>query len=224
VTNASPAPPPGADSRLEPLLYGLDIETDTSTGGLDPHESRVLAAAIASPRGTQVITGPEPKLLAQLDSAFASLAPGVIVTWNGGGFDLPFLAARAERAALPIGLRVWPDGRVVGRPLQPGGAVAYSAAWHHHGHLDAYRLYRHVRLALGVSASLKSLARHLGLPAIEPDASRVHELSPADLAAYVARDAELAVEMAHRAWSRSGIALDPAPPAPPAAMGGGQSG
>lgn len=205
-----------------PLLYGLDIETDTSTGGLDPHESRVLAAAVATPHGTTVVDGPEPRLIAALDARLAALPPGVIVTWNGGGFDLPFLVERAAGARIPIGLRVWPDPRVVSGSARDGAAVAHSASWHHHGHLDAYRLYRHVRLALGVSASLKSLARQLGLRVIEPDASRVHELSPPELAAYVARDAELAVELARRAWARSAMALDPMPGTAPATMGEAQ--
>lgn len=201
-----------------PPLYGLDIETDTATGGLDPSCSAILAVGLATSHGTRVFHGPEPRILATLDQAVRDLAPGVLVTWNGGGFDLPFLAHRAHHHRLPVGLRLWPDLRVPARAPLPGcDAPAYSAAWHHHGHVDAYRLWRHVRLALGVSASLKSIAGHLGLATVETDASRVHELTPAQLSRYVARDAELAAELARRGWSWAAPVLDPPPPVPDAA-------
>lgn len=196
-----------------PLLYGLDIETDTATGGLDPSCSAILAVAVAGPEHTEVFHGPEPRILAQLDAALQSLPPGVLVTWNGGGFDLPFLHHRAGHHRLPLGLRLWPDQRVPARRPMPGcDASAYAGAWHLHGHVDAYRLWGHVRLALGVSASLKSIAAHLGLTTIEADASRVHELTPAELSRYVARDAELAVELARRGWAWASSTLDPPPP------------
>ncbi len=183
-------------------LYGLDIETDTATDGLDPAVSAVLAVAVSTPWHDTVLTGPEAELLARLDHHLATLPRGVVVTWNGAAFDLPFIAERAARAGVVLGLRLAEDpGLTVRRPL-PGHRAGYRATWHGHQHLDAYRLYRaDVGRALRVSCSLKSIARLVGLTPVEVDAARVHELSPDALASYVASDARLARQLLERRWN-----------------------
>ena len=80
-----------------PLLHGLDIETDTEAGGLDPRTACITAVAVASDGGTRVFDGAEADLLRALDVHVAALPAGVIVTWNGAAFDLPFLFDRAQR-------------------------------------------------------------------------------------------------------------------------------
>ena len=65
-------------------LYGLDIETDTTTDGLDPHVAAVLAVALAGEDFSAVFDGKETDLLADLDQHLADLEPGILVTWNGG--------------------------------------------------------------------------------------------------------------------------------------------
>jgi hypothetical protein len=52
-----------------------------------------------------------------------------------------------------------------------------------------------------VSCSLKSIARLVGIDALEVDASAVHQLSPAQLARYVASDAVTARALALRRWA-----------------------
>ncbi len=94
------------DTALGPL-YGLDIETDTSIDGLDPTVGAVVAVAVSSAERDVVLTGDESLLLARLDRHLAGLAAGTIVTWNGASFDLPFLAERARRRGVPLGLRLW---------------------------------------------------------------------------------------------------------------------
>lgn len=195
-----------------PPLYGLDIETDTSTNGLDPRVAPVIAVAVSTTAADHVLTGPERQILAELDELLAGLPAGVIVTWNGSAFDLPFLADRAAASGVALGLVLRPDPRAIRRASLPGHLGCYSASWYGHTHLDAYRLWRPVRLALGVSASLKSVARFLDLPVEDTDRARIHELTPAELERYVASDARLARLLGARAWPRAGFALDPAAP------------
>ena len=175
-------------------LYGLDIETDTTTDGLDPHVAAVLAVALAGEDFSAVFDGKETDLLADLDQHLAGLEPGILVTWNGGCFDLPFLRDRAGFCGVPLGLRLVHD------PLIPGGHQSsqrliggYRARWHSHCHLDAYQVFRaDVGASMGISCALKPLARLVGFEVIEVDRQRIHELSEDERRAYVASDARLA--------------------------------
>jgi len=138
------------------------------------------------------------------------LPPGVLATWNGAAFDLPYLATRSRLHGLDVGLRLQLDAGLGlrGRPL-PGHLGAYRGGWHAHRHLDAYRLYRHdVGRALRVSCALKSIAGLAGLDPVDHDASRVHELSLAQLRAYVASDARCARQLAVRRWPTASTAVD----------------
>ena len=191
-------------------VYGLDIETDTTVDGLDPACSAVLTVAVSMHGLDEVFSGPEPDLLVELDHRLAELEPGVIATWNGAAFDLPFLADRAARWGLPLGLLVRHDPTIAMSydPL-PGHPGAYRAAWYRHGHVDAYRLYRSdVGPALRVSCSLKSIARLVGLVPIEVDRTRVHDLSREALHAYAASDARLARVLTERRWATAARSID----------------
>lgn len=191
-------------------LYGLDIETDTSCGGLDPRAGGIVAAALATADGALVFTGPEAGLLAALDHALGVLPAGVVVTWHGAGFDLPFLADRAARCGVRLGLRLSLDPAIdVRRPL-PGHPGAYRASWGDHTHLDAYQLWRDVGGVLLPSCSLKFMARFFGLPAVEVDRAGIHELDADTLAAYVASDADLARRLACLRWHAAARYLDSA--------------
>ena len=199
-----PSPPP--------LLYGLDIETDTAVGGLDPRISRIIAAAVSTPGRDVVLTGPEPELLADLDELVWGLPAGVLVTWNGASFDLPFLADRARRCGATLGLTIDPDPRLPTRTPLPGHEGSYRGRWYWHRHLDAYRVYRNdLKRLLDVSCSLKSVAQLLGLPTTSVDAARVHELGHGELVAYVASDARLAQAAALARWSTAVPFVDPDP-------------
>lgn len=141
-----------------------------------------------------VLDGEESTIIAELDRVLAGLAPGVLVTWNGSGFDLPFLHDRATRHGLPLGLRLRLDPAIGGHhaPLA-GHPGAYRARWHHHAHVDGYQLFRaDVGASLRLPCGLKPLARLVGLPVVEVDRARIHELSLAERRAYVASDAHLA--------------------------------
>lgn len=194
-------------------IYGLDIETDTTVDGLDPAVARILTVALSSDEVDELFTGPEPELLAELDQRLASLPPGVIATWNGAAFDLPFIADRAGLYDQHLGLRLEHDPGIIvrGRSL-PGHRGAYRAAWHHHAHLDAFRVYRSdVGPALRISCGLKSIARFVGLPVVEVDREQIHGLSQEALHAYASSDARLARVLSERRWASARRSIDREP-------------
>lgn len=196
-----------------PIIYGLDIETDTRIDGLDPSVARVVTAALSAPGRDEVFTGPEIDLLDALDERLAELEPGVLATWNGGAFDLPFLEDRARRVHVSLGLHLAADPtiRLGGTPL-PGHQGAYRGSWYAHKHLDAYRVYRSdVGLMLRVSCSLKSMARFIGLTPVEVDRTRIHDLSREALHAYATSDARLARILTERRWPSAARHVDRLP-------------
>jgi hypothetical protein len=196
--------------RRRLAVYGLDIETDTTINGLDPGVARVLTVALASPGFEETFVGEEHELLADLDERLAQLEPGVLATWNGAAFDLPFIADRASLYGMHLGLRLQHDPTI---PLHheplPGHVGSYRAAWHHHQHVDAYRLYRgDVGPSLRISCSLKSIARLVGLAPVEEDRSRIHDLTNEALHAYAASDARLARILPERRWATASRFVD----------------
>ena len=195
---------------LLPLLYGLDIETDTTVNGLDPAVSSVVAVSLSTEDDTITFTGPEARLLRSLDRHLRVLAPGVLVTWNGSGFDLPFLADRARARRVRLGLALTPDASLPHKyaPLT-GHDAPYRARWHRHGHLDACCLYRTL-LPEGTSCALKPVARGAGLVVREEDRERLHELSAGAMVRYAASDADLARLLAERVWLQAAALLDAA--------------
>jgi hypothetical protein len=196
--------------RRRPAVYGLDIETDTTTNGLDPAVARVLTVALASPGFEETFVGEEHELLAELDVRLAQLEPGVIATWNGAAFDLPFIADRASLYGMHLGLRLQHDPAIAlhHEPL-PGHPGSYRAAWHRHQHVDAYRLYRgDVGPSLRISCSLKSIARFVGLAPVEEDRTRIHDLTNEALHAYAASDARLARILTERRWATASRFID----------------
>lgn len=189
-------------SQQQPAIYGIDIETDTSSNGLDPAVARVLTVALSGRSFDEVFVGEEAELLQTLDTRLASLAPGVIATWNGATFDLPFIADRARLLGVGIGLHLCLDRRLtLDRPTLPGHGGAYRGAWGHHAHLDTFRLYGP---APGASrGSLRSIGRLLGLGAHGGPADRTHDLANEALHAHAASDARLARVLAERRWGHA---------------------
>jgi len=191
-------------------VYGLDIETDTATDGLDPQVAPIVAIAVAGASQSMVFTGDETTILTELDAYLQMVAPGVLVTWNGARFDLPFISDRARICNVELGLVLVPDARTRTRrdPL-PGHQGGYLARWHQHSHLDAYAVYRaDVGALLGIPCGLKPLARLLGIQPVEVDRAEIHTLSAEALDAYVASDAEITRELALRRWPTAQRAID----------------
>lgn len=192
-----------------PSIYGLDIETDTRINGLDPSVAPILAVALSTDID-ELFEGPEDELIASLDARLSTLPPGVLATWNGAAFDLPFIADRARLHGLRLGLETVADRTIPCRhdPL-PGHEHSYRARWYCHSHVDAYRVYRNdVGPSLRISCSLKSIARFVGLAPIEVDRTAIHDLSREALHAYAASDARLARILAERRWATASKHID----------------
>lgn len=196
--------------QRRPGLIGLDIETDTSGGGgLDPTSAGVTAVAVSTVVGmgqeaslsTTVFSGGgERSLLQKVEAHVRELPAGIIVTWNGSCFDLPFLADRMRLHGVDTALRLSPDPMVVVKyaPL-PGHQGGYRARWGAHQHVDVAGLYRAFALEHGLAWSLKPVARAvLGVKPIEVDRSAVHQLSDEALVRYNASDAVVTLALGAR--------------------------
>lgn len=191
--------------------YGLDIETDTTIDGLDPACSSIVAVALTGAGDIElVLDGDEALMLADLDRALAALEPGVIVTWNGAAFDLPFIADRARTLGVEIGLRLRFDPTIHRRHPLPGHDGAYRGRWYDHRHIDGYQLFRaDVGASMHLACGLKPLARFVGLPVIEVDRAAIHELDAEVTRRYVASDAHLARALVLRRVATALAAVDP---------------
>lgn len=182
-------------------LYSLDIETDTAVNGLDPSVAAVTAVAVASAAGPTVFTGAEHRILADLAAWLTDpeLTPGVVVTWNGSAFDLPFLASRAAVTGAGLPLRLRPDPEFpLKYPPAVGWPHAVRATIGPHGHCDLMPLWRPWAEQRGVPAGLKTVAAAVGIPMIEVDRTRIHALTAAELTAYAASDAVGTLALARR--------------------------
>lgn len=209
-------------------IFALDIETDTSpltddekaagftARGLDPRITSVTAVAAHADGNTHVMHARDSKdgeaeLLSRVGAFMIGAGAsrdrgGVLVTWNGSVFDLPFLADRARI----LGVEDWfghleltPDPSIVPKydPL-PGHDGGYRATWNGLPHIDMAYVDKDECLAAGVSWSLKPWAKHLGMDPVEVDRTRMHELTREELDAYVASDAIITHTLAARHGDR----------------------
>lgn len=192
-------------------LYGLDIETDTSVSeseraagitqkGLDPVFAGVTDIAISGIGWEKVFTGPEREIFVEFERFLKGLVPGVLVTWNGAAFDLPFLKERYRRLGVEESLRLEydPSLEVKYEPL-PGHPGAYRGSWGAHEHADISHPYKAVAERLGVKHSLKPVyVAVTGERPIEVDRENMHLLSDADRVAYGASDVRITRDLALR--------------------------
>ena len=146
-------------------VYGLDIEIDRSVDARDPAVAPIVKVAIAGPGFEEVFTGRERHLLRAVDDRLRALPAGVIATWQGSSFDLPFLADRAARVGVGIGLRLQLDPSLPStqQPLI-GHEGAYRAAWYDHRHIDACRVCNGEMVGPGrLSGAWRSFVDLIGL-------------------------------------------------------------
>lgn len=190
-------------------FYALDIETSTNPGdGLDPTNplTRIISAAIfigpveaeSTPRSHAYFDDPdEAKLLEGVDHFFGESLPGVILTWNGSNFDIPFFITRSALLGVDLGLRaeISPSRKPRFRPCK-GHKGGYSAAWYAHDHADIWPLFGTITLPDGSRTSaLKPLARHYGLHPVEVDRTKMELLTRDELKRYNISDVEITYEM-----------------------------
>lgn len=122
--------------------YGLDIEINAGDGVVDPVTAAVTKIAVSAGRSDVAFVGSETEILRGVNDYLNTLAPGVLATWNGSIFDLPFIADRARIVGIELDLVLVadPNGRMGRQPL-PGHRGSHKARWGEHRHLDTYRLH-----------------------------------------------------------------------------------
>ena len=190
------APPP-AHAPPPAQWYGPDIETDTTINGLDATVAAIVAVAVSTAEEDFVLLGKELQILRDLEELIASLTPGVLITWNGNYFDLPFISERAARCGVPLGLRF--GAGEPSRWSREHHNRPYTSSWGDHRHLDGYQLYRaDLGRQFKISCGLKPLSRMLGLAPVEVDRTQIHLLTDQEMREYVASDARLARELVAR--------------------------
>ncbi|MGH2517419.1 MAG: ribonuclease H-like domain-containing protein, partial [Ktedonobacterales bacterium] len=171
------------------------LQFDLETTGLHPARDRVFLVAVRDNRGLECVLdvaecgldGPaaEADLIRRLAALIRRVDPDVIENHNLHGFDMPFLATRAERLGVPLqlgragapGLRRRPASRGYGpwrgqageaNPAErdgPGAAGRYSVPGRELiDTLDAVRRYDFAARDLP-GHGLKAVARHFGLAA-----------------------------------------------------------
>lgn len=181
-------------------LVSLDIETDTSGGGgLDPTTSTIVAASLAYSDSDKVdvLDGSSEVEILQGIERVLSTRTGLLISWNGAGFDLPFLSARYRITGTATSLRVAVDTNIPAKYAPPPGlGLPVRSSWNHLAHVDIAYLYAGVAREGNVKWSLKSVAKHLGYSPVEVDRERVHALSTEEIREYVASDAHVTMKLA----------------------------
>ncbi len=175
-------------------------QVDLETTGLDGAQDRVFLIALRGPDGeTELLEAEgetdaaEAALLRRLVERVAALDPDVIENHNLHGFDLPFLAQRAQRLEVPLalgragrpGLRPRPAARgvIVGEGARGPRRIRYTVPGRELiDTLDA--VLRHDFSARDLPGhGLKAVARHFGLAGEAREhvpGSRVHEIYKTD--------------------------------------------
>lgn len=201
-------------------FYALDIETDTEAdrvdpqipAGLDPQAGRIVSVAVCGASAAAVFDDTDERFV--LDSLTGWLqAPGresgVVVTWNGSGFDVPYLSDRhrtvgAAGRPLLVASRARPPKY---GPL-PGHSGGYLARFGRHGHADVAFAWKAWAASQGVAWSLKPVAVANGIDVIEVDRERVGALTVAERAAYNLSDVNATLQLARLAADRGWLEID----------------
>lgn len=197
--------------------YALDIETDTSiseTSGLDPRVGGVTSVALSLE--TEIIVldletcETETKILSSLQKILTKdLSPGVLTTWNGSVFDLPFLQARMYKNTVLNDLKLYYDASLpVKYAPTPGFLGGYRAVWGEHKHCDIAKTFKLQAEKANISWSLKPVARFNGLNPIEVDRVNMHLLTPQQERDYVASDAIVTRELKLLADDSADLTVD----------------
>lgn len=169
----------------------LDIETDTSRNGLVAHLTRVVSVAVYGGPGDQAVFdgSDERRLLDELARVLDAERSCVIETWNGCGFDLPMLAARAAAC----GSRLQVDLR--SQPERGTGGTSGQAPWFGriggHAHRDLMIVWQPWASSHLRTCRLKVVARAFGLAPIELEVAKLNTYRQGEVADYNLSDARV---------------------------------
>jgi len=196
------------------VFYALDLETNTNPGdGLDPTNplTTITSAAVyfgpraneTGPEGSIVFDDPnEARLLRSLNAFFADpdTTPGVIVTWNGANFDIPFLLTRSKFCEVTLDLTALVhESRKPKYSACKGHSGGYIAAWGDNDHADIWPVFIPVAEKNNMKSGLKPMAKHFGFNPIEVKREEMDKLTVAERLAYNVSDVEVTYRLALRA-------------------------
>lgn len=192
-------------------IYALDLETCTNPGdGLDPTNplTRITSAAIFfgpakgvdGPEGSVVFDDPdEARLLRSLNAWFCdeSTEPGLIVTWNGANFDIPFLLTRSAFLGVELDLQAQlSELRAPKYGPCRGHAGGYVANWGPHDHADVWPSFIEIANRAGIKTGLKPVANYFGYNPIVVDRQQMESLTVPERCAYNISDVEVTYRLA----------------------------
>jgi DNA polymerase, archaea type len=196
------------------------LQFDLETTGLDPEHDAIFMVSLRSPTGDVEVLECAPRdesgeaaLIQRLLARIEALDPDVIENHNLHGFDLPFLARRAQRLRVPIALGRLPIPLAL-RPARRGAALGGERAAELSRRtrftvpgrelidsLDAVR--RHDFSARDLPGhGLKAVARHFGVASATreyvPGAQIAHVFAsdPERVRRYAAQDVQEAADVA----------------------------
>ena len=183
------------------MLYALDIEST----GLSPLDSKMVSVAIAAPEESLVIVSEdEASLFHDLTSWLKSSRreKGTIVTWNGAGFDWPYMYTRAkalgaEEFLAELTIVEHEERKPTYNPIA-GHTGGYVVSFAGHDHADIMRPWKSWSKERNISNSLKSVAKANGIEVIEVDRTKIAELSRAELVAYNISDVAATLTLAEK--------------------------
>ena len=196
------------------MFYALDLETNTNPGdGLNPTNplTSITSAAIyfgprakeTGPEGSIVFDDPnEARLLRSLNAFLADrdTEPGLIVTWNGANFDIPFLITRSAFCEVELDLTAKVhESRKPKYSACKGHAGGYIANWGGHDHADIWPVFIPVAEKNNMKSGLKPMAKHFGFNPIEVKREEMDKLTVAERLAYNVSDVEVTYRLALRA-------------------------
>ncbi len=186
-----------------PLIYGLDIVTNTEGPVIDLTSDRIIAIGLSTEAGEELYDGDEAELLTMVDRRLEMLRDGVLTTWGGSVLALPVLAGRMSALELELSLRIFPDDRRNPRngaaaPIAGAGKPMWGA-WHSHPHLDLARVYEDDQRRWNPLRARRTTPDD-HFPATNELAARDPQ-----------KDARLARNLAERRWSKAKRLIDRIP-------------
>jgi DNA polymerase I len=153
-------------------LHRVQIDIETSTLTPDQQGAQILMIALSDTRGYEaILDGDEKQMIEQLVERIQALDPDVIEGHNLFGFDLPYLAARAQALGVPLRLGRDGSGLRFGSPRQciiGANSRTFTPAFAHGRHLiDTYLSVQRFDIGRGdlESYGLKEVAQQLGIAA-----------------------------------------------------------
>ncbi len=186
-----------------PLIYGLDLVTNTEGPTIDLTTDRIIAIGLSTEAGEELYEGDEAELLTLVDRRLEMLRDGILTTWGGSTLALPLLAGRMTALDLELRLRIFPDER---RNPRNGATAPVSGvnspmwgAWHNHPHLDLARVYDDDQRRWNPLRSRRNTP--------ESHFPATNELAARD----PRKDARLARNLAERRWSKAKRLIDRMP-------------